>query len=437
MKKISRRNFLIAAGALTAAGALAGCSGFSNNAASTLSSTTMSDSPAVETASSIETAASEQESLPKVIPENYKDLFLAAQDATLYMSAYSTENYFPFWFSWFNLAQFYSYDEILQAAEDPSEEMKVLFEDLASTYANIQQVKPYDDVVIDIWEGHDTLPVPGGIEDDCTSSVAAALCDNENFRPFMTYYPAVETTEVVGTILAVPSIRGGLGELVDVATVFNAMGYHVFTLQPRMNTVEGLGYIDLQLDAQRAIRYIKYHANDYGVDTNKMIVLGGSKGNRSHKMAYEYFNQTPVEVAEELGKPLVNYVCDEIDQIPSNIQVSIVNYGNRMLCDQSQDFDHIIRTSKIYSKENAENGVKFPALYIIIGNQDETQMVADLPALLSGLYNYNTSSDKLYPIPYEIHVMDQLFHGRGMALENSNVRLIWQETDQFIKMNLK
>lgn len=108
-----------------------------------------------------------------------------------------------------------------------------------------------------------------------------------------------------------------------------------------------------------------------------------------------------------------------------------------MLCKDGEDFAETICNSRIYSKETLANGYKFPALYVITGNLDETQVVKDLPSFITGMYNYNSNRDKLYPIGYEVHIMDQLYHGRGMALESANVASVWAEADQFIKMNLK
>ena len=35
---------------------------------------------------------------------------------------------------------------------------------------------------------------------------------------------------------------------------------------------------DAAPDIERAVRYIKYHARDYGVDSNKIGITGGSSG---------------------------------------------------------------------------------------------------------------------------------------------------------------
>lgn len=237
----------------------------------------------------------------QISENNYKEIYLKSHDAVLYPAAYKEDGFLTFFESWMAVDRSDSYSNILRNADHPSEELRLALSNLKSSFDALVQIHEYHKVALDIWEGHQTIPVPGGMEDNALESADAWLADDPGFRPFLMDYRLENPSVAKGTIITVPSIRGAYDELTLIAKTFNELGFNVFALQGRMNTVNRR-YYGLQLDAQRAVRYLRFHAKELGIDPEKIVSIGGSKGNFTHIMAYEYFDKTPVQYAAEVLK---------------------------------------------------------------------------------------------------------------------------------------
>ncbi len=95
----------------------------------------------------------------------------------------------------------------------------------------------------------------------------------------------VETSEVCASDMAVVILPGGgfgyksmdgrNDEGKDVAIKLQKNGINAFVLHYRSNPYE---YPIPQLDLQRAIKYIKYHAKDYKINPQKIVIMGFSAG---------------------------------------------------------------------------------------------------------------------------------------------------------------
>jgi acetyl esterase/lipase len=64
-------------------------------------------------------------------------------------------------------------------------------------------------------------------------------------------------------------------------------------------------------DCQRAIRYVRYHAKDYGIHPEKIGIVGFSAGGNLCGTTVEIFRNTPVEAE--------GYIPDEIDRISAHV----------------------------------------------------------------------------------------------------------------------
>jgi len=71
------------------------------------------------------------------------------------------------------------------------------------------------------------------------------------------------------------SMDGDTGESRDVAVTLQQRGIHAFVLHYRTNPYE---YPVPYLDLQRAVRYLRYHASEYGIDPGKIGLIGYSAG---------------------------------------------------------------------------------------------------------------------------------------------------------------
>ncbi|MGI6224098.1 MAG: alpha/beta hydrolase [Prevotella sp.] len=101
--------------------------------------------------------------------------------------------------------------------------------------------------------------------------------DPPSFRPYMNYFPAQQ--QVKGAVVVCAGgafmFRSDSNEGTPVAQWFARHGYQAFVVNYRVRpyTME-----EGSLDLARAIRYIRWHAADYGIDPNDIASVGFSAG---------------------------------------------------------------------------------------------------------------------------------------------------------------
>lgn len=103
--------------------------------------------------------------------------------------------------------------------------------------------------------------------------------DSETFRPNLIVYPVDEGTPVKGAVMVVSGgafqVRSNINEGDSVARALNKLGYQCFVVNYRIRPYtqeEGA------LDLARAVRYVRSHAAEYGIDENDIAVVGFSAG---------------------------------------------------------------------------------------------------------------------------------------------------------------
>ncbi len=366
------------------------------------------------------------------VPEDNVELYLAAREIVTSMAMYESDAMTELQEALIELDLNATVNENIAKIESLDAATLDTLETIRNAYASLEQID--EDSVLDIYEDND-LPVMGQVIDN-EDSQQACLTDAQDFRPVLNMYMLDDPTEAIGTILCVPSVRGYYSETRDYANIFNEKGYNVLTLEPRFNQVvedDGTYYL-MNLDCIRAIRYIKYYADDLQIDVDKLVVIAGSKGNYIHMMSTLYYDLTPTEYADLMGVAINDYIDDEIDQVEANVAVQIWNYGNLYALDENNELS--LDDRGVYSEENANNGLQLPAMMFIGGNQDA--MVSSLmPDIIRALIDFNDDETKLYDINWEIHVFDQVPHGSGAGVAYENVSASWDEVDAFIQMSLQ
>ena len=103
--------------------------------------------------------------------------------------------------------------------------------------------------------------------------------DNPDFRPYLTFYPVPEGTEIKGAVLICPGgaflFRSDGPEGVSVAQALSERGYQSFVADYRLRPYtqqEGA------LDLARAVRFVRAHAEEFGIDEQDIAVMGFSAG---------------------------------------------------------------------------------------------------------------------------------------------------------------
>jgi acetyl esterase/lipase len=102
--------------------------------------------------------------------------------------------------------------------------------------------------------------------------------DPPDFHPNMVYFPARQGVAVKGAVLIAP---GGAfrfrsdTEGTPVAEAFSKLGYQSFVVNYRL---QPYSMQEGALDLGRAVRYVRNHAKDYGIDEKDISVIGFSAG---------------------------------------------------------------------------------------------------------------------------------------------------------------
>ena len=103
--------------------------------------------------------------------------------------------------------------------------------------------------------------------------------DDPEFRPYLTSYLVPEGVDIKGAVLICPGgafqYRSDQPEGVDVAEALSALGYQSFVVDYRLRPYtqqEGA------LDLARAVRFVRFHAEEYSIDPQDIAVMGFSAG---------------------------------------------------------------------------------------------------------------------------------------------------------------
>lgn len=236
-----------------------------------------------------------------------------------------------------------------------------------------------------------------------------ALGNDESDRPTLTIYPARGGRSATRTAVVIAP-GGGYGALAanhegrQVANLFNSLGVNAFVLKyrlgPRYRHPIELG------DAQRAIRLVRARAEEYGIQPDRIGMMGFSAGGHLTATAGTHFDD---------GNASAN---DPIDRASSRPDFLILCYG-------VISFDPAITHSGSVRNLLGEN--PDPALIRLLSN--ELQVTDRTPPTFLFHTNADTSvvpdnSIRFYmalreaKVPAELHVFENGPHGVGLALND-------------------
>lgn len=160
--------------------------------------------------------------------------------------------------------------------------------------------------------------------EDAESYDYSGKWDAAGFKPFLVPYMLEDQSSVKGNIIIISGggfeQRANRWEGYPGAERFNELGYNCFVLQRR---VDPSTQDDAALDLQRAVRYLKYHAEEYGIaNIENLSAAGYSGGSFTINIALEKYYG---DIQPTIIYP--DYVPDEIDTVNSDLKNVILIYG--------------------------------------------------------------------------------------------------------------
>lgn len=212
---------------------------------------------------------------------------------------------------------------------------------------------------------------------------------------------------------------GGYGHLAmdhegsQIADWLNSMGVTAFVLKYRMSASEHRHPVPM-MDGQRAIRYVRSHAKEWGVDPTKIGVMGFSAGGHLASTLATHFDAGKADAS------------DAIDHASSRPDFLILCYP---VISFTESYTHT------GSRKNLLGESPDPALVKNLSN--ETQVTKETPPT----FIFQTTEDTSVPaenciafylalhkagVPAEMHVFQTGAHGKGLARDIPGTRM-WPE----------
>jgi len=227
-------------------------------------------------------------------------------------------------------------------------------------------------------------------------------------EPVLNYYPAAEKKSSAAVVI----FPGGgythraKHEGEGYALYLNSIGMDAFVCEYRV--MPYVFPIPL-LDARRAVRYVRAHADEFAVCPDKIAVMGSSAGGHLAALVSTYKENIPYEDT------------DDVDRVSARPDATILCYT---VC-HYPDGDYIQRSGSFANlmgegKEEAYPSVSpdllvdehTPPAFLWHTSQDNTSVISS--------YLYAIALRK-HNIPHELHVFPHGPHGLGLAAQHPHV----------------
>lgn len=174
------------------------------------------------------------------------------------------------------------------------------------------------------------------------------------------------------------------------------------------------------LDSRRGVQFVRFYAQKYGINKNKVLIMGSSAGGHLSALTSTYFNEVKeFEINDEISKesfipdaqilcyPVINLACKR-DEAHYSSGIKLLGENYELLC-------HELTPSMIASKET-------PPAFIWHTFNDNGVSVKNSLDYAKAL--------KEYDVDVEMHIYPHGPHGMGIPVPDSKVSehvLQWPE----------
>ena len=227
-------------------------------------------------------------------------------------------------------------------------------------------------------------------------------------QPFINVWAAAKDKANGAAFVVCPG--GGYGGLaadhegVQVAKWFNGIGVSAFVLHYRLGS-QGYHFPTQLIDVQRAIRHVRANAQQYGIDPNRIGIIGFSAGGHLTSMAATMFDEKPAGMTNEA-----------IDQVSARPDVAAPTYP---VISMIEDYGHKGSRKNLLGPNDNDELAKHVST--------ETRVTANTPPT----FIFQTDEDTVVPaenavafylacrknkVPAELHIYHPGPHGVGLFL---------------------
>jgi len=275
--------------------------------------------------------------------------------------------------------------------------------------------------VMKIWPG--TPPgESGGIPAEKTERGPDIVVVKNVTVPVLTIYKPLKRKDTGACVMVCPG--GGYNALAydyegtDIAGYFNSIGVTAAVLKYRVPRREGVEkHLAAFQDAQRGIRILRARANEWGIDPNRIGVLGFSAGGHLTMMTATHFD-------EKIYEPV-----DEIDQTSARPDFVIPIYPAYMMADEKERSRDVGLAPEMTIRED------MPPVFISVTDDDENRAAASARIYIAM---------KEVGVSCELHIFAKGGHGyglrsatRGPAAGWDRLLTDWLNVNGFLKAKQK
>lgn len=280
--------------------------------------------------------------------------------------------------------------------------------------------------IIDLWNGK----IPGAIQNDKFKQnidTAAGWVDKHSIvNPYLDVYPA-PAEKATGTAVVICPGGAYVGMAVkhegsQVAKWFNSLGITAFVLKYRLpdDSIMQNKSVGPMQDGQRAIRIVRSRAKEWGINPDKIGIMGFSAGGHLASTISTHFNEKVYE-PEDLTSARPNFSLLIYPVI--SMDLAITHWGSRENLLGKNPSPELV---KHFSNDLQVNGQTPPA-FLALSIDDNA-----VPVQNSISYALALQKNK---IPCELHLYQSGGHGYGMG-NPANTEGTWPEAcRKWLKIN--
>lgn len=267
----------------------------------------------------------------------------------------------------------------------------------------------------------DSIPnsKPAPDEEHADTSRNGSIGYSKVSRPTLTIYLPPKEKATGAAVIVVPG--GGYRFLaaghegVDVAKRFNEMGVAAFVLKYRLPS--DVTMINKEIgpvqDAQRAIQLVREKAKEWGLDKNRVGIIGFSAGGHLASTAGTHFNHAYINVGKRVNLrpdfmiliyPVISF-ADSITHMGSRNNL----LGNAPSPERKMAFSNELQVNK-----------KTPPTYLVHSENDSTVKVQNMLLFATALQKNK--------VPFDFYLYEKGGHGYGMNNPTSDVK--WMDLVQ-------